>query len=255
MSAKDDRFYIRVDADFWDNPKAIAAGPGGRSLYLCALAWSRKQLTDGAVPAHVLPALAFKTGLPIEAAQDTADRLVEARLWKRTADGWEIHDYAEHQLTKADVDRQRAQWRKRQGDKRARDQEKEDGHADVTGDSPVSHAGVTRPESESESVTETEKPISLLVPSAETPFGSGTDGSSQITTDQRISATYDAWLRTQATNGPQQIPASDTKRIRAYVQHGQRTLDQHWPALKALARANPTATPDELAAIYRKKPA
>lgn len=250
MSAKDDRFYIRVDADFWDNPKAIAAGPEGRSLYLCALAWSRKQLTDGNLPAHVLPTLAFKCGVPIDVAQAAADRIVEARLWKRTADGWEIHDYAEHQLTKADVDRQRAQWRKRQGDKRARDQEKEDGHADVTRDSRVSHARVTRPESESES--ESEEPISLLVPSAGTPFGSGTDGSIRTaTTDQRITATFHAWLNHQAAT--QGIP--EGKRRKGYIQQAQRTIDQHWPALKALAQANPTATPDELAAIYRKKPA
>lgn len=250
-NAKDDRFYIRVDADFWDNPKAIAAGPDGRSLYLCALAWSRKQLTDGTVQAVVLPSLAFKTGLPIEAAQAAADRLVEVGMWKRTADGWEVHDYAEHQQTKADVDRQRSQWRKRQGDKRARDQEKEDGHADVTGDSRVSHAGVTRPESESESESETEKPISLLVPSAGTAFGSETDGSIRTaTTDQRITATYDAWLHRQAE--AQGIPKG--KRRDGYIQSGQRTLTEHWPALKALACANPTLSPQALAELYRKKP-
>ncbi|MDG4885713.1 hypothetical protein, partial [Mesorhizobium sp. WSM4884] len=78
------------------------------SLYLCALAWSRKQLTDGALPAVVLPSLAFKCGLAIEVAQAASDRLVEVGMWERTADGWRIHDYAEHQLTKADVDEQRA---------------------------------------------------------------------------------------------------------------------------------------------------
>lgn len=246
--AKDDRFYIRVDADFWDHPKAIAAGPDGRSLYLCALAWSRKQLTDGAVQAVVLPSLAFKTGLPIEAAQTAADRLVEVGMWERTADGWQIHDYAEHQLTKADVDRQRAQWRKRQSDKRARDQEQQDDHAHVTRDSPVSHARVTQPESESES--ESVEPISLLVPLTGAPFGSETDGSIRTTTDQRITATYDAWLNQQAA--AQGVP--EGRRRAGYIQQAQRTIDQHWPALKALAQANPTATPDELAALYRRKP-
>ena len=248
--AKDDRFYIRVDADFWDHPKAIAAGPDGRSLYLCALAWSRKQLTDGAVQAVVLPSLAFKTGLPIEAAQTAADRLVEVGMWERTADGWEIHDYAEHQITRADVDRQRAQWRKRQSDKRARDQEQQDDHAHVTRDSRVSHAGVTRPESESESESESEEPTSLLVPLTGTPFGSETDVSNRTTTDQRITDTFTAWLNQQAAN--QGIP--EGKRRQGYIQSSMRTIDQHWPALKALARANPTATPDELASLYRKKP-
>ena len=247
---KDDRFYIRVDADFWDHPKAIAAGPDGRSLYLCALAWSRKQLTDGAVQAVVLPSLAFKTGLPIEAAQTAADRLVEVGMWERTADGWQIHDYAEHQLTKADVDRQRAQWRKRQSDKRARDQEQQDDHAHVTRDSPVSHARVTQPESESESESESVEPISLLVPLTGAPFGSETDGSIRTTTDQRITATYDAWLNQQAA--AQGVP--EGRRRAGYIQQAQRTIDQHWPALKALAQANPTATPDELAALYRRKP-
>ncbi len=245
---KDDRFYIRVDADFWDHPKAIAAGPDGRSLYLCALAWSRKQLTDGAVQAVVLPSLAFKTGLPIEAAQTAADRLVEVGMWERTADGWQIHDYAEHQLTKADVDRQRAHWRKRQSDKRARDQEQQDDHAHVTRDSPVSQARVTQPESESES--ESVEPISLLVPLTGAPFGSETDGSIRTTTDQRITATYDAWLNQQAA--AQGVP--EGRRRAGYIQQAQRTIDQHWPALKALAQANPAATSDELAALYRRKP-
>ena len=248
--AKDDRFYIRVDADFWDHPKAIAAGPDGRSLYLCALAWSRKQLTDGAIQAVVLPSLAFKTGLPIEAAQTAADRLVEVGMWERTADGWEIHDYAEHQITRADVDRQRAQWRKRQSDKRARDQEQQDDHAHVTRDSRVSHAGVTRPESESESESESEEPISLLVPLTGTPFGSETDVSNRTTTDQRITDTFTAWLNQQAA--AQGIP--EGRRRAGYLQSAQRTIDQHWPALKALAKANPTATPTELANLYRKKP-
>jgi hypothetical protein len=149
---KDERFYIRVDIGFWDHPKAIAAGPDGRNLYLCALAWSRSQLTDGAIPATSLPLLAFKVGIPIDAANAAADRLIEVGMWDRTPDGWAIHDYAEHQLTREDIDKVRAQWRGRQATSRARKKDQPD-HVDVTRDNGVSHARVTSPESE----TETEK--------------------------------------------------------------------------------------------------
>ena len=71
-----------------------------------------------------------------------------------------------------------------------------------------------------------------------------------FTTDQRIAATFDAWLSRQAAT--QGIP--EGKRRQGYIQQAQRTLDQHWPALKALAKANPAATPDELADLYRRKP-
>jgi hypothetical protein len=107
---KDERFYIRVDIGFWDHPKSVAAGADGRNLFLCALGWSRGQLTDGAIPGTQLPLLAFKTGLSIDAAAAAADKLVEVGMWDREPDGWTVHDFAEHQLTREDIDKVREAW-------------------------------------------------------------------------------------------------------------------------------------------------
>lgn len=154
---KDDRYYLRLDIGFWDHPKALAAGADGRVLWLVALAWSRGQLTDGDVPAAVLPLLAFKAGLTVDSAQTAADRCVEVGLLERTASGWSIHDYAEHQTTRAEIDGIRQAWRDRQAKRRKAAQNTPDsGHEDVTCDNDVSHGGVTRPETESETETETE---------------------------------------------------------------------------------------------------
>jgi hypothetical protein len=148
---KDDRYYVRVDIGFWDHPKAVAAGADGRALWLVALAWSRGQMTDGDVPAAVLPLLAFKAGLTVDAAQAAADRCLEVGMLERTASGWQIHDYAEHQTTRAEVDGIREAWRNRQAKRRkAAQAATEPGHEDVTCDNSVSHGGVTRGETETE---------------------------------------------------------------------------------------------------------
>lgn len=148
MTTKDARFYIRVDAGFWDHPKAVAAGRDGRDLYLAALAWTRAQLQDGRIPATMLSSLAFRVGMPIEDGQAAADRLVEVGLWERTPDGWEVHDYAEHQLTAAEIEEQRQRWR----DKKQRQRHPESKLS--PGDTPETPPRVPRPETESETETE-----------------------------------------------------------------------------------------------------
>lgn len=161
---KDDRYYVRLDIGFFDHPKAVAAGADGRALWLVALVWSRGQLTDGDVPAAMLPLLAFKAGLTVDSAQAAADRCVEVGLLERTAGGWSIHDYGAHQTTRDEIDGIRQAWRERQARRRkAAQTTPETGHQDVTCDNDVSHGGVTRPETESETETETENKRSQSV--------------------------------------------------------------------------------------------
>lgn len=176
---KDSRFFFRVDVGFWDHPKAIAAGRDGRGLYLCAIGWARGQLTDGHIPATVLPLLAFKDGMPIDSAAAASDRLVEVGLWERTANGWLIHDYAEHQQTASDIEHQRAQWRDRKTAQRGR--EAKQTTENVTRDTSVSPLRVTPPESESESESEKE--------SEKSP--SSSSGPLTVVRDEHRSATTD----------------------------------------------------------------
>jgi hypothetical protein len=71
-----------------------------RWLWLEALVWSKQHRSDGRIPAGRLRRLT-DLGDP----EVAATALVEAGLWLMTADGWQIVDYADTQLTKARVER------------------------------------------------------------------------------------------------------------------------------------------------------
>lgn len=246
--------WIRLATGFARHPKGLAAGPTGRHLFIVGLCWCGEYDTDGRIPGNALVTLAGDAGIPIDECGQWADKLVDCGLWEREPDGWQVHDWGQWQTTteerevKLNGNKERqARWRERQ--RAARNQSSED----VTRYEPVSNGHVTAPESESESKEEAEESLSLLVPLGGPPSAAETDRSSRTTNmDQRITDTFRAWLKQQAISGPLQIPPTDRKRMEGYIQSSMRTIDQHWPALKALAQANPTTPPAELAALYRK---
>lgn len=242
--------WVKLDDGFFLHPKAIAAGRDARDVYLAALCWSNQQMTDGIIPAHTLPLIAALAGVADYDA--AASRLVEVQLWHNHVDGWEIHGFLERQQARE----QREEWLKRDRERKkaARDAKKAQQVPEIVqpesernpdGIQTMSALESSKSKSKSSSMT-----TSPLVPLTGTPFGSETDGSNRTTTDQRITDTFTAWLNQQAA--AQGIP--EGRRRAGYLQSSMRTIDQHWPALKALAKANPTATPAELANLYRKKP-
>ena len=255
--------WINLATTFPRHPKALAAGPAARHLFIVGLCWAGEYDTDGAIPGYVLNSLAIDAGIAADAVGQTADRLVEVGLWIRNADGWQVHDWGQWQSTSAEREERRSKNRERQAEWRARQKEKAakeqvGGGAEAPDNTLNGHdvgdvsrnALVTAPKSKSKS-TPKDLSTSLLVPLTGAPFGSETDGSIRTaTTAQRITDAFTAWLNLQADK--QGIP--EGKRRAGYLQSSLRTIDQHWPALKALAQANPAATPDELAALYRKKP-
>lgn len=64
-----------------------------------AIGYSNDQGTDGLIERHILPTI---LGTPRIAAQ-----LVEARLWEEHPDGWLIHDFADYNPTRAEVESKR----------------------------------------------------------------------------------------------------------------------------------------------------
>lgn len=253
--------WINLATTFPRHPKALAAGPAARHLFIVGLCWAGEYNTDGAIPGYVLNSLAIDAGIAADDVGQTADRLVEVGLWERNADGWQVHDWGQWQSTSAEREERRSKNRERQAAWRARQQAKaanvqvNDG-AEPPDGTPNGHdvsdasrnALVTAPKSKSKPK---DLSTSLLVPLTGGVFGSETDGSIRTaTTDQRITDAFTAWLNQQAA--AQGIP--EGRRRAGYLQSSMRTIDQHWPALKALAKANPTATPTELAQLYRRKP-
>lgn len=98
--------WFKVDDGFAFHPKAIEAGNAALGLWVRAGAWCGANLTDGALPRHMIGTLGAQ-------ARD-ARRLVTVGLWVETETGYQFHEWEKMQPTKADVEAERAENRKRQ---------------------------------------------------------------------------------------------------------------------------------------------
>src|SRR5262249_22401955 len=131
--------WVALDDAILDNPKIIAAGPHATLLYVAAIAWSNRNLTDGFIPAGKVATLVNWDGAlsHIELASDVgdevctgrrirgeecADRLLELRLWHEAEGGYVIHDYPEYQRLREEILAERAKSPIRQAQYRSRRQ-------------------------------------------------------------------------------------------------------------------------------------
>jgi hypothetical protein len=96
--------FARIDDGFFDHPKVLRAGEDAANLYVRALVWCNKHLTDGAIPREALRALTGRRDAP-----SLADRLVAVGLWETTAEGWSVHDFLCFNAQRKDVLAQRAE--------------------------------------------------------------------------------------------------------------------------------------------------
>jgi len=80
-------FY--VDEAFPEHPKAIAAGDDACWLYICGLAYIRRNDTPGTIPKPVAPRLVARKGGTL------ARQLVKVGLWHDDGDLYRVHDYEE----------------------------------------------------------------------------------------------------------------------------------------------------------------
>jgi hypothetical protein len=95
--------WIRVDDKLHDHRKARAAGATAMGVWVLAGSWAADNLTDGFVPASLLP----RWG-----RQREANRLVEVGLWHTDEQdgeqGWRFHEWDERQPTRAQKLEERA---------------------------------------------------------------------------------------------------------------------------------------------------
>lgn len=86
--------WVRLDTAFPHNPKLLSLlgekdGYRAALVYVCGLAYSGAQGSDGYIPEAALPF--------IHARRADADRLVAYNFWQKSPGGWEINDWAEFQ--------------------------------------------------------------------------------------------------------------------------------------------------------------
>lgn len=130
--------WFKVDDGFAFHPKAILAGNAALGLWVRAGAWCGANLTDGALPRHMIGTFGAQ-------ARD-AKRLVKVGLWVETSDGYQFHEWADMQPSKAVVEEERAANRKRQ--KEWRDRKRNAVTDDVTNGvtNSASNGAPTRPD-------------------------------------------------------------------------------------------------------------
>lgn len=109
--------WVRVDDAFYDHPKWIEAGPLGIALWITALAWSNRNLTDGFIPFGQIPRLLIFDGLSWETggveglfavgedatAEAVATSLVKIGIFDDVPGGYLIHNYLKYQKSAEEI--------------------------------------------------------------------------------------------------------------------------------------------------------
>jgi hypothetical protein len=108
--------WVKIDTSYLRNPKVTAVTSGARLLHLASILYTADQLTDGHIPARMLPELAGQAGLSRKTTGSRVAELVTRQLWVPNGDGWDIHDYQlmNPQAMRVAVEAERAAWRDRQ---------------------------------------------------------------------------------------------------------------------------------------------
>jgi len=101
--------HIEIDVDFLTHPKVIRVAPLGQLLFIRSLIYCCQHLTDGILPAAAVPLLGFDLKHDDgEEERNISDELVaqllKEKLWHARDGGYEINDYLEWQLSRAEVE-------------------------------------------------------------------------------------------------------------------------------------------------------
>jgi hypothetical protein len=94
--------YARMYISAQEHPKFRQVGVHGWAFFWASVNYSRRNLTDGFVPMHQF--LTFFDDVSPAQAKKVGVRLVKAHLLEPRKDGYRIHDWADHQNTKAEVE-------------------------------------------------------------------------------------------------------------------------------------------------------
>ena len=90
--------WFKVDDSFFSNPKTAMLSDGATALWLRSGSWSAQQLTDGFIPARMVPMF--------RGSDDSVRELCDVGLWERDdeRDGYRFHDWSDYQPDGEEVD-------------------------------------------------------------------------------------------------------------------------------------------------------
>ena len=78
--------WIKLDDQFADHPKIVAAGPLASWLHVCGLTYCGRYLTDGWIPIGQIRKLA-----DVDEPMKLAEILVDVGLWEESEGGYIVH--------------------------------------------------------------------------------------------------------------------------------------------------------------------
>ncbi len=84
--------YAKVETRLLAHPKFLGLSLGARGLWLTGLLYAKAQLTGGFLPASFVA-----YGLGCASNDPPIAELVERGLWEASEEGWQMHDYGDHQ--------------------------------------------------------------------------------------------------------------------------------------------------------------
>lgn len=92
--------WVKLSDDWYDDPRVVEAGDDGGWLWVIALSWSARNLTDGHIPSRQLSRLTTLDDPPTVAA-----RLVDLGLFAVDTErgGWVVANFHRYQPTAAEV--------------------------------------------------------------------------------------------------------------------------------------------------------
>lgn len=96
--------WVRLDDTVPHHPKHLKAGPEASWLWVCAIAYCQRQLTDGFVPVEALSMLSS-----CQRPDKLASHLVTVGLFDVIDGGYRVHDYHDYNATAAEARERAAQ--------------------------------------------------------------------------------------------------------------------------------------------------
>ena len=101
--------WIKLDENFTENPKIIAAGYAAAMLYIAGLGYCARNQTDGFIPDVAVVGMLRSRRCPL-----LAHKLTTSGLWVVTEGGYFVHDYLEWQRSREQRDQHLKAGRERQ---------------------------------------------------------------------------------------------------------------------------------------------
>jgi len=97
--------WVWLDDQFSQHEKVAPLSGDAGMLFVASLCYSNRTLSDGFIPSKVaMGQLWFCDGNPIPSIRE----LEASDLWERVQGGWQVHDFADYQQTRAQAEARRA---------------------------------------------------------------------------------------------------------------------------------------------------